>query len=69
MKDFNGLGGCGFVLMLADSTILEPLNLDAYVQMPVDGQSVNITFHEESRPSNCMVGPTVEIDCLEVIPE
>ncbi|MCC6413325.1 MAG: hypothetical protein IT270_16805 [Saprospiraceae bacterium] len=69
LKDFTGLDGCGFVLILADSTVLEPTNLNAFVSTPSDGQSVSVTFHEVNTFSICMVGPMVEIDCLEVVPE
>ncbi len=69
LKDFTGLDGCGFVLILADSTVVEPTNLNAFVSTPIDGQSVSVSFHEVNTFSICMVGPMVEIDCLEVVPE
>jgi hypothetical protein len=69
LKDFTGLDGCGFVLVLADSTVLEPTNLEEFLTTPVDGQTITVAFHEVDMASICMVGPMVVIDCLEVVPE
>jgi hypothetical protein len=64
--NLTGLDGCSWVFTLPDSTRLEPINLDAYLQNPVEGEKVWVSLlPAKNMGSICMVGPLVEITCLE----
>jgi hypothetical protein len=65
LRDLNGLDGCGFVVELTDGTRLEPVNLSDFSVSLTDGKPVWVEYHEISSGSICMVGTTVQIDCLE----
>ena len=62
--DYTGLDGCGLVLKLQSGEVLEPTNLNDFNITPTDGMKVWVKYHEVGMMSICMVGPTVEIDCL-----
>ncbi|MEY4596988.1 MAG: hypothetical protein RLZZ506_1414 [Bacteroidota bacterium] len=62
--DYTGLDGCGLVIKLQNGEVLEPINLHDFNITPTDGMKVWIKYHEVGLASICMVGPTVEIDCL-----
>jgi len=62
--DYTGLDGCGLVIKLQSGEVLEPINLNDFNITPTDGMKVWVNFHEVGMGSICMVGPTVEIDCL-----
>ena len=62
--DYTGLDGCGLVIKLQNGEVLEPINLHDFNITPTDGMKVWVKYHEVGLASICMVGPTVEIDCL-----
>jgi hypothetical protein len=62
--DYTGLDGCGLVIKLQSGEVLEPVNLNDFNITPTDGMKVWVKYHEVGLASICMVGPTVEIDCL-----
>jgi hypothetical protein len=62
--DYTGLDGCGLVIKLQSGEVLEPINLNDFNITPTDGMKVWVKYHEVGMASICMVGPTVEIDCL-----
>ena len=62
--DYTGLDGCGLVLKLQSGEVLEPTNLNDFNITPTDGMKVWVKYHGVGMMSICMVGPTVEIDCL-----
>jgi hypothetical protein len=64
IEDFTGLDGCGLVIKLQNGEVLEPVNLNDFNITPTDGLKVWVKYHEVGMMSICMVGPTVEIDCL-----
>ena len=64
IEDYTGLDGCGLVLKLQSGEVLEPTNLNDFNITPTDGMKVWVKYHEVGLMSICMVGPTVEIDCL-----
>ncbi len=64
IEDYTGLDGCGLVLKLQSGEVLEPTNLNDFNITPTDGMKVWVKYHEVGMMSICMVGPTVEIDCL-----
>ena len=66
LKDLNGLDGCGFVIELDDSTILNPVNLNDLDIDLVDGAKVSLSFTKlEDAMGICMVGEMVEVKCIE----
>jgi hypothetical protein len=64
IEDYTGLDGCGLVIKLQSGEVLEPINLNDFNLTPTDGMKVWVKYHEVGLMSICMVGPTVEIDCL-----
>ena len=62
--DYTGLDGCGLLLKLQSGEVLEPTNLNDFNITPTDGMKVWVKYHGVGMMSICMVGPTVEIDCL-----
>jgi hypothetical protein len=64
IQDYTGLDGCGLVIKLQSGEVLEPVNLNDFNITPTDGMKVWVKYHEVGMMSICMVGPTVEIDCL-----
>ena len=64
IEDYTGLDGCGLVIKLQNGDVLEPTNLNDFNITPTDGMKVWVKYHEVAMMSICMVGPTVEIDCL-----
>lgn len=64
IEDYTGLDGCGLVIKLQNGAVLEPINLNDFNLTPTDGMKVWVKYHEVGMMSICMVGPTVEIDCL-----
>ena len=67
LEDYSDLDGCGFVIMLEDSTILEIGNYDEEPDFSFrDGMTVNITYEEmKDIATACMVGTIVRITCME----
>lgn len=60
LEDLTGLDGCGYVLKLNSSEVLEPLNLSEFSINKVEGNEYWITY--EKKPllgSYCMVGDVV----------
>jgi len=62
--DYTGLDGCGLVIKLQNGEVLDPVNLNDFNITPTDGMKVWVKYHEVGLASICMVGPTVQIDCL-----
>tara|TARA_B100002003_G_scaffold70483_2_gene65778 strand:+ start:1121 stop:1429 length:309 start_codon:yes stop_codon:yes gene_type:complete len=67
LEDYSDLDGCGFVIMLEDSTILEIGDYDEEPDFSFrDGMAVNISYEEmKDIATACMVGPIVRITCIE----
>ena len=66
LKNLTGLDGCGWIIQLADSKRLEPINLDDFDIELKENKSVCIQFHERTDlGSYCMVGKVVELDFIE----
>jgi hypothetical protein len=80
VKDFSGIGGCGFVFVLDDGTKLEPYRVMMCGTPPLpkevtddplfnfqfaDGKRVKINYEKmEGMASTCMVGDIVKITCI-----
>lgn len=64
LEDYRGLDGCVWVVQLTDGTVLEPVNLDEFDIVPVDGKPIELSYTEVASGSICMVGPTIEIQVI-----
>ena len=65
IKDFTGLDGCSWVLVLQDGRKLEPLNLLNQNIAPADGLPVWVDYKVETNAGSiCMVGEIVSINCI-----
>lgn len=66
LKNLTGLDGCGWIIQLADSTKLEPINLNDFDIELKEDKVVCFRYHERTDlGSYCMVGQIVEIDFIE----
>ena len=67
LEDYSDLDGCGFVIMLEDSTILEIGDYDEEPDFSFrDGMTVNISYDKmKGIATACMVGTIVRITCME----
>lgn len=64
LYDYTGLDGCGWVIKLADGTLLEPTNLADFPVTPEDGKPIFLTYTEQDMGSICMIGPVVQIQSM-----
>lgn len=65
IKDFTGLDGCGYLIVLDNGERLEPLNLGSQTLKPADGMKVWITYtNAQNAASICMAGQMVNITCI-----
>ena len=69
LRDYTGLDGCGFVLVLDNGEVLEMGGFDAEPDFQFnDGMEVSISYEEmQGMATICMVGPVVRIMCMEII--
>ena len=69
LRDYTGLDGCGFVLVLDNGEVLEMGGFDEEPDFQFnDGMEVSISYEEmQGMASICMVGPIVRIMCMEII--
>ena len=64
LKDRSGLDGCTWVFE-KDSTQFEPTNLDSFDVPLRDQQLYYVEYDTINAMSICMVGPVIEVTCLE----
>jgi len=82
VKDMRGLDGCGYVFVLDNGQKVEPVSLTGWygttpqTNEPTnplqnfalsDGQRVSIGYKEVDAGSICMIGQTVEINCISAL--
>ena len=69
LRDYTGLDGCGFVLVLDNGEVLEMGGFDEEPGFQFnDGMEVSISYEEmQGMATICMVGPVVRIMCMEII--
>ena len=69
LRDYTGLDGCGFVLVLDNGEVLEMGGFDEDPDFQFnDGMEVSISYEEmQGMATICMVGPIVRIMCMETI--
>ena len=65
VRDLTGLDGCGLVLELQNGQVLEPTGPVWQGFRATAGQAVKVGYVPTNNASNCMVGPVVEIKCIE----
>ena len=69
LRDYTGLDGCGFVLVLENGEVLEMGGFDEEPDFQFnDGMEVSISYEEmQGMATICMVGPIVRIMCMDII--
>ena len=69
LRDYTGLDGCGFVLVLENGGVLEMGDFDEEPDFQFnDGMEVSISYEEmQGVATICMVGPIVRIMCMKTI--
>ena len=66
LKNLTGFDGCGWIILLPNSTKLEPINLDDFDIELIENKSVCIQYQIKTDfASICMVGQIVEIYSIE----
>ena len=66
IKNFGGLDGCGWIIILEDGSRLEPLNLDDFSIIPTEGLEIEIEYSIKTDiASICMVGAAAEISAIQ----
>ena len=67
-RNFTGLDGCSYVLVLDDEKVLEIGDLEVEPDFQFrDGLRVSVTYEELSSASICMVGSIVRVLCIDPI--
>ena len=68
LRNFTGLDGCSYVLVLDDEKVLEIGDLEVEPDFQFrDGLKVSVTYEELSSASICMVGSIVRVLCIDPI--
>ena len=68
IRDFTGVDGCSYVLVLDDEKVLEIGDLEFEPDFQFrDGLRVSVTYEELSSSSVCMVGSIVRVLCIDPI--
>lgn len=67
IKDYNGLDGCGMLIVLENNEVIEPTNLAEFSSNLTisDGQKIWVKYHKTEAMSICMVGSVVHVYELE----
>ncbi len=63
-KNLTGLDGCGWVIELADKSVIEPSNLSEFTIVPEEDKKIWVSYENAPLASICMVGETVIIKCI-----
>lgn len=68
LRDFTGVDGCSYVLVLDNEKVLEIDNLEFEPDFQFrDGLRVSVTYEEVSSVSICMIGQIVKVLCIDLI--
>ncbi len=68
LRDYTGLDGCNWIIVLEDSSKLEPVNLASFDLELRDGLKLQFSYHERTDlTSICMVGRMAEIDAIKTV--
>ena len=68
LRDFTGVDGCTYVLILDNEEVLEIGELEFEPDFEFsDGLRVSVTYEEFGGASICMIGPMVRLLCIEPI--
>ncbi len=63
-KDYTGLDGCGWVIVLEDNSVIEPSNLQDFMIIPQENKKIWLSYENAPLASICMVGQVVIIKCI-----
>lgn len=65
LTDKSGLDGCTWLFTMADGKMLHPINLDDFIEKPMDGKRYVITYTKaEDMFSICMAGEMITLSCV-----
>lgn len=68
IKDFKGLDGCGFMIVLEDGQKLQPVKYSSQNLEIKDGQKIKFSYEEVTNQVGiCMAGKMVEVTCIEFL--
>ena len=68
LRDFTGVDGCSYVLVLEDEKVLEIRDLEFEPDFQFrDSLNVSVTYEEVSSVSICMLGQIVRVLCIDPI--
>ncbi len=69
LKDFTGLDGCGFLIVLDNGEKLQAVKYHDNKKIQLkDGQRIKIGYKEvDNQMSICMAGKMVEVTCIEFL--
>ena len=68
VKDFRGMDGCAFLIVLDNGEKLQPVKYKDSDFSPVDGQRIKFGYTEVTdQVGICMAGKMVEVTCLELL--
>jgi hypothetical protein len=63
-KNINDIDGCTWVIELQNGEELEALNISDFAIEVIKDKKIWVTYHKKDAMSVCMVGETVEIECI-----
>lgn len=65
LQDYTGFDGCSWVIVLENTEVKEPVNLNSFQLELVDGKKVWVNYSVlENAISICMVGEVVRIESI-----
>jgi hypothetical protein len=68
IKDFKGLDGCGFMIVLENGNKLQPIKYSSENLEIKDGQKIKFSYKEiTNQVGICMAGKMVEVTCIEFL--
>jgi hypothetical protein len=68
IKDFQGLDGCGYMIVLENGEKLQPVKYASENLEIKDGQKIKFSYQEVTNQVGiCMAGKMVEINCIEFL--
>lgn len=67
VKDFSGLDGCSYLIVLEDGKKVEPVVIEDENFKLQTGQKIRFSYEPEKEVmSICMAAPTVRVTCIEL---
>jgi hypothetical protein len=68
IKDFKGLDGCGFMIVLENGNKLQPIKYSSENLEITDGQKIKFSYEEiTNQVGICMAGKMITVKCIEFL--